>query len=160
MYFTVEEENLICLYHNADRRRTAANLRAALPDMGKEMAALTCQTADKLDAMSDADSVSYTHLDVYKRQAAGIGNPGHPRLHLRKTGADGLCGAQGKTATSHQGRPQTCLCAAGSADLSPAYGTVGNGEMCIRDRVYPILRYIAEIETGRCRNRPQGGDVT
>lgn len=28
MYFTVEEENLICLYHNADRRRTAANLRA------------------------------------------------------------------------------------------------------------------------------------
>lgn len=35
MYFTVEEENLICLYHNADRRRTAANLRAALPDMVK-----------------------------------------------------------------------------------------------------------------------------
>lgn len=42
-------------YHNADRRRTAANLRAALPDMDKEMAALACQTADKLDAMSDAD---------------------------------------------------------------------------------------------------------
>ena len=55
MYFTVEEENLICLYHNADRRRTAANFRAALPDMDKEMAALSCQTADKLDAMSDAD---------------------------------------------------------------------------------------------------------
>ena len=55
MYFTVEEENLICLYHNADRRRTAANLRAALPDMDKEMAALACQTADKLDAISDAD---------------------------------------------------------------------------------------------------------
>lgn len=55
MYFTVEEENLICLYHNADRRRTTANLRAALPDMDKGMAALACQTADKLDAMSDAD---------------------------------------------------------------------------------------------------------
>ena len=40
MYFTVEEENLICLYHNADRRRTAANLRAALPNMDKDMAAL------------------------------------------------------------------------------------------------------------------------
>ena len=51
MYFTVEEENLICLYHNADRRRTAANLRAALPNM----AALACQTVNKLDAMSDAD---------------------------------------------------------------------------------------------------------
>ena len=36
MYFTVEEENLICLYHNADRRRTAANLRAALPEMDKK----------------------------------------------------------------------------------------------------------------------------
>ena len=47
--------NLICLYHNTDRRRTAANLRAALPDMDREMAALACQTADKLDAMSDAD---------------------------------------------------------------------------------------------------------
>ena len=47
MYFTVEEENLICLYHNADHRRTAANLRAVLPDMDKEMAALA--------AMSDAD---------------------------------------------------------------------------------------------------------
>ena len=53
--FTVEEENLICLYHNADRRRTAANLRAALPDMDKETAVLACQTADKLDAMNDAD---------------------------------------------------------------------------------------------------------
>lgn len=33
MYFTVEEENLICLYHKSDRRRTAENLRAALLDM-------------------------------------------------------------------------------------------------------------------------------
>ena len=53
--FTVEEENLICMYHKTDRRRTAANIRAALPDMDKEMAALACQTADKLDTMSDAD---------------------------------------------------------------------------------------------------------
>ena len=26
MHFTVEEENLICIYHNADRRRTAVIL--------------------------------------------------------------------------------------------------------------------------------------
>ena len=32
MYFTVEEENLICLYHKSDRRRTAAAVRAAMPD--------------------------------------------------------------------------------------------------------------------------------
>ena len=37
------------------KRWTAANLRAALPDMDKEMVALACQTANKLDAMSDAD---------------------------------------------------------------------------------------------------------
>ena len=43
MYFTVEEENLICLYHNADRRRTAANLRAALPDMDKEIGRASCR---------------------------------------------------------------------------------------------------------------------
>ena len=55
MYFTVEEENLICLYHNADRRRTMAKLHAALPDMDGEMTALARQTLDKLDAMSDAD---------------------------------------------------------------------------------------------------------
>ena len=55
MQFTVEEENLICMYHKSDRRRTAANIWAALPDMDEDMAALACQTADKLDAMSDAD---------------------------------------------------------------------------------------------------------
>ena len=52
--FTVEEENLICMYHKTDQRRTAANIRAALPDMDTEMR-LACQTADKLDAMNDAD---------------------------------------------------------------------------------------------------------
>lgn len=53
--FTVEEENLICMYHKTNRRRMAANIRAALPDMDEDMAALACQTADKLDAMNDAD---------------------------------------------------------------------------------------------------------
>ena len=55
MQFTVEEENLICMYHKSDRRRTMAKLHAALPDMDGEMAALARQTADKLDAMNDAD---------------------------------------------------------------------------------------------------------
>ena len=73
MYFTVEEENLICLYHNADRRRTAANLRAALPDMDKEMAALACQTADKLDAMSDADFAAQQSTSQTNKQNAGRG---------------------------------------------------------------------------------------
>ena len=55
MYFTIEAENLICLYHKSDRRRTMARLRAALPDMAEDMRALARQTLDKLDAMNDAD---------------------------------------------------------------------------------------------------------
>ena len=55
MNFSVEEENLICMYHTSDRRRTMARLMAALPDMDDDMAALARQTADKLDAMNDAD---------------------------------------------------------------------------------------------------------
>ena len=39
MYFTVEEENLICLYHKSDRRRTAAAVRAAMPDISYERSA-------------------------------------------------------------------------------------------------------------------------
>lgn len=53
--FTVEEENLICMYHKTDRRRTAANIRAALPDMDEDMAALAQQTLSKLKRMTDSD---------------------------------------------------------------------------------------------------------
>ena len=34
MHFTVEEENLICMYHNADRRRTIGKITAAMPGKG------------------------------------------------------------------------------------------------------------------------------
>lgn len=37
MHFTVEEENLICIYHNADRRRTIGKITAVLPDMDENM---------------------------------------------------------------------------------------------------------------------------
>ena len=55
MNFTVEEENLICLYHNADRRRTMGKITAALPDMDGDMRALAQQTLSKLESMTDAD---------------------------------------------------------------------------------------------------------
>ncbi len=55
MHFTVEEENLICMYHNADRRRTIGKITAALPDMDGDMRALARQTITKLEAMMDAD---------------------------------------------------------------------------------------------------------
>ena len=55
MHFTVEEENLICMYHNADRRRTMGKITAALPDMDGDMRALAQQTLSKLERMTDAD---------------------------------------------------------------------------------------------------------
>ena len=54
-HFTVEEENLICMYHNADRRRTMGKITAALPDMDENMRALAQQTLPKLEHMTDAD---------------------------------------------------------------------------------------------------------
>lgn len=55
MYFTVEEENLICMYHNADRRRTIGKITAALSDMDGDIRALAQQTLSKLERMTDAD---------------------------------------------------------------------------------------------------------
>lgn len=55
MHFTVEEENLICMYHNADRRRTMGKITAVLPDMDGDMRALAQQTLSKLECMTDAD---------------------------------------------------------------------------------------------------------
>ena len=55
MHFTVEEENLICMYHNADRRRTMGKITTALPDMAENMRALAQQTLSKLERMTDSD---------------------------------------------------------------------------------------------------------
>lgn len=55
MHFTVEEENLICMYHNADRRRTIGKITAELPVMDGDMRALAQQTLSKLERMTDAD---------------------------------------------------------------------------------------------------------
>lgn len=55
MHFTVEEENLICMYHNADRRRTISRLTAALSVMDGDMRVLAQQTLSKLERMTDAD---------------------------------------------------------------------------------------------------------
>ena len=55
MNFSVEEENLICMYHTSDRRRTMAQMRAARPDMDTEMRQLTKGTIAKLERMTDVD---------------------------------------------------------------------------------------------------------
>ena len=55
MNFSVEEENLICIYHTSDRRRTMARMLAALSDMDTEMRRLANSTIAKLGRMTDAD---------------------------------------------------------------------------------------------------------
>ena len=40
VYFTVEEENLVCVYYKADRRRTMGRMTAALPDMDGDYAGI------------------------------------------------------------------------------------------------------------------------
>ena len=53
MNFSVEEENLICMYHTSDRRRTMARMLTALPDMDTEMRRLANGTIAKLEHMTD-----------------------------------------------------------------------------------------------------------
>ena len=55
MNFSVEEENLICMYHTSDRRRTIARMLAALPDMDTEMRWLANGSIAKLERMTDTD---------------------------------------------------------------------------------------------------------
>jgi len=55
MNFSVEEENLICMYHTSDRRRTMARMLAARPDMDTKMRQLTKGTIAKLERMTDSD---------------------------------------------------------------------------------------------------------
>ena len=53
--FTVEEENLICMYHNTDRRRTLAGISDALQDMDEDMRQLAAAAVNKLQAMTDSE---------------------------------------------------------------------------------------------------------
>ena len=55
MNFSVEEENLICMYHTSDRRPTMARMMAALPGMNTEMRRMANDTIAKLERMTDAD---------------------------------------------------------------------------------------------------------
>ena len=55
MNFSVEEENLICMYHTSDRRRTMTRMLTALPGMNTEMRRLANGTIAKLERITDAD---------------------------------------------------------------------------------------------------------
>lgn len=60
--FTVEEMNLLHIYHEGGRQELAGNITAALPFMEPDMRELAARTLAKIDALTDAE---YAELAVY-----------------------------------------------------------------------------------------------
>ena len=63
--FTIEEENLICIYHEDDRNSTIANIREAVPYMDDDMKQLAKGVIGKLQRMTDTEfsEVQFTFTD-------------------------------------------------------------------------------------------------
>ncbi|WP_250228663.1 transposon-transfer assisting family protein [Anaeropeptidivorans aminofermentans] len=60
--FTVEEINLISIYHTGTRDAIIEEMTAALPHMDSEFQELTRNTMDKLNGLTD-DEFSHLALD-------------------------------------------------------------------------------------------------
>ena len=84
MHFTVEEENLICMYHNADRRRTINRLTAVMPVMDGDMRAQAQQTLSKLERMTDADYDGQKFHFTDESRTADAGRGGHVVACVRR----------------------------------------------------------------------------
>jgi len=53
--FTVEEENIICIYYEESRNRVIENIREAVPYMDEDIKNLAGDVIGKLQAMTDAE---------------------------------------------------------------------------------------------------------
>ena len=60
--FTVEEMNLLHIYHDSRRRELVGNIKAALPFMEPDMRELAARTLAKIDALTETE---YAELAVY-----------------------------------------------------------------------------------------------
>lgn len=60
--FTVEEMNLLHIYHDSSRQELVVNINAALPFMEPDMWELAARTLAKIDALTVAE---YAELAVY-----------------------------------------------------------------------------------------------
>ena len=60
--FTVEETNLLSIYHEGSKAQLVENMTAALPFMDEDMRELAKRTLSKVDALSEAE---YGELAVY-----------------------------------------------------------------------------------------------
>ena len=60
--FTVEEMNLLHIYHDSSRQELVGNINAALPFMEPDMRELAARTLAKIDARTETE---YAELAVY-----------------------------------------------------------------------------------------------
>ena len=147
MYYGVNAKTGNMIMLDRKRARCPNGLKLGTPGSGKSMSCKSeivsvflCTPDDVYICDPEAEYyplVKRLHGQVVKlsptsksyaggRRAPRFGNPINPRFHSGKAGADGICGTQRQTATSHQGRPQPCVRPAGCADFSPAHGGMGN----------------------------------
>ena len=59
---TVEETNLLSIYHEGSKAQLVENMTAALPFMDEDMRELAKRTLSKVNALTDAE---YKELSVY-----------------------------------------------------------------------------------------------
>ena len=59
---TVEETNLLSIYHEGGKAQLMENMTAALPDMDADMRELTRRTLSKVDALTEAE---FAELPIY-----------------------------------------------------------------------------------------------
>lgn len=60
--FTVEETNLMSIYHEGGKAQLMENMTAALPDMDADMRELAERTLSKVDALTEAE---FAELPIY-----------------------------------------------------------------------------------------------
>ena len=65
--FTVEETNLLSIYHEGSKAQLVANMTAALPFMDEDMRELTKRTLSKVTPLTEAE---YAELSVYAADEA------------------------------------------------------------------------------------------
>ena len=60
--FTVEETNLLSIYHEGGKAQLIENMTAALPYMDADMRELAKRTLSKVDALTEAE---FAELPIY-----------------------------------------------------------------------------------------------
>ena len=64
---TVEETNLLSIYHEGDKAQLIENMTAALPYMDADMREVAKRTLSKVDALADEE---YAELPLYAADEA------------------------------------------------------------------------------------------